>query len=300
MSNLETPIPDTLPGATFLMGPPGAGKTGSVLSFVEAGLNLYFLATEANGVEILQDTITRYRKEGRPVDISKVHWHTVAPTIPDWDTMWAKFTLANSMSVAEMQKKESGLDRHLYTGMRDVIKACKYMPCARTGQNLGNLAEKGDDWVFVCDSLTGLSTMGMQMVKGNRPTMTQPEFGVAQEAVYDLVSRWCALNCFFVLIAHIERERDEITGRSIITASTIGKALAPKLPPLFSEVVGAYKDGTDFFWKTHDMDMALKHRSLPLSDKISPSFVPIVERHRERKALAMEVQPTAHPAQLAS
>lgn len=105
--------------------------------------------------------------------------------------------------------------------------------------------------------------------------------------------------CFFTMTAHVEKEMNELTGVNQIMVSTLGKKLAPKLPRFFSEVVYAKrgtKPGDPFLWSNTDPSIALKNRALPISDKLQPSFVPIVEAYRARKkALAVPAAPASAP-----
>jgi hypothetical protein len=92
------------------------------------------------------------------------------------------------------------------------------------------------------------------------------------------ISKCCAdLKCSFVLIAHTEREYDEITGGSKLMVSTLGRRLAPKIPRFFDEVVLCRRERDKFFWTSVDNTADLKVRRLPFSDSIPPDFKPLLE-----------------------
>ena len=68
--------------------------------------------------------------------------------------------------------------------------------------------------------------------------------------------------------------------------SALGTKLAPKLPKDFSDVVYSYREGSQYFWSTITPQMDLKHRLLPLKDKLSPSFGQVVQAWRELSKVA--------------
>jgi hypothetical protein len=85
------------------------------------------------------------------------------------------------------------------------------------------------------------------------------------------------------MTGHVEKEPDPMGNIPMAYVSTLGRKLSPKWGRFYSEVVLAYRDKEKFLWSTATPMYSLKRRSLPLSDKITPSFVPIVESWRARK-----------------
>jgi hypothetical protein len=65
-------------------------------------------------------------------------------------------------------------------------------------------------------------------------------------------------------------------------ASALGKALAPKLPAMFSDVILAKRVGREWFWDTEDPTADLKTRNLPISTKIKPDFKCILDKWKSR------------------
>jgi len=125
------------------------------------------------------------------------------------------------------------------------------------------------------------------MVVGDKPNMHMGEWGIAMTLIEKLVLNLCSgLRCMFILTSHLEREVNEITGATQTMASTLGKKLAPKLPRFFSEVVMTYKQDNNFYWSTSTTGVDLKNRALPVSDKLPPSFAPIIDTYNKRLALA--------------
>ena len=64
--------------------------------------------------------------------------------------------------------------------------------------------------------------------------------------------------------------------------STLGAKLAPKIPPFFSEVVYSRREADKFYWSNITANVDLKKRALPFSDKLEPTFVPVVEAYKQR------------------
>jgi len=61
-------------------GDAGAGKTWSLATLIEAGLEVFVLTTEPNGMDSLLDAVAT-----KKLPLSKLHWHAVSPASPGWD-----------------------------------------------------------------------------------------------------------------------------------------------------------------------------------------------------------------------
>lgn len=282
---IQKPEDVVTPQATLIMGPTGSSKTDSLISYVEAGIELFVASTEANGVETL---IRSARRRG--VDMSKVHWAHCRPTNMDVAAMIRSADQLNNKSVSDMQKIDNPgiLEKKKYRTFIRLLENIQNFRCDRTGRTYGDVTEWGDDRAFVIDSLTGVNLMMTQLQVGNRGTLTLPDYNVCQLTLENLIVTLCSARCFFTLTAHIEMEKDQISGKIKVMASTVGQKLAPKVPIHFSEVIRARREGGKFFWSTEDAEAELKARSLPWSDKITPSFVQIVEAYRSDKKYAIE------------
>ena len=86
----------------------------------------------------------------------------------------------------------------------------------------------------------------------------------------------------FVLIAHVERETDMVLGGTKLMASTLGRALAPKIPPMFSDVILTTRQGDKWNWDTANVTADLKTRNLAIRGDLPPSFGPIIEKWKAR------------------
>ena len=153
----------------------------------------------------------------------------------------------------------------------------------KTGKELGDATEWGPDFAFVIDGLSGINVMSRNLTVGLKPNPAPGEWGVMQHNILSLLGKLTAdTTSFFVLVAHVEREANEITGMTNITLSTLGSKLAPKLPPLFSNVIYAKRSGVNFTWSCAESGVDTKPTDLPLSDNLQPSFAPVVEAYRAR------------------
>ena len=123
----------------------------------------------------------------------------------------------------------------------------------------------------------------MDLVVGAKPTRSEGEWGVAMGNLERLIMKLCNdTHCTFVLIAHIEREKDEISGSMQTMVSTLGRKLAPKIPQMFSDVIRVKREGTEFNWSTTEANEFLAARNVNLHDKLPPSFVPLINHWKEQ------------------
>jgi hypothetical protein len=276
-------------GSTLLLGQTGSGKTDSLLTLIEAGLDLFVASTESNGIETLLRSARR-----RNVDMSKLHYRHCRPTNMDMASMIKSADQVNRKSVSDMQKVDSPavLEKAKYRTYINLLENVQNFKCQRTGKEYGDVTQWGDDRAFVIDSLSGVNLMMTQLQVGNRGTLTLPDYNVCQLSLENLIVTLCSCRCFFVLTGHLELEKDQITGKITAMGSTIGQKLAPRLPIHFSEVVRAKRELTSFSWATIDpeADGTLKARALPFSDKLPASFVPIVRAYRDDKAFALDAK----------
>lgn len=270
----------TSPPATLLLGDIGAGKTHSIITALKAGLEVFVLVTENTGVDTLIDAC-----EKEKVSIDNLHWKRCTPTQQSWEVMRAQAKLTNSYGVGEIQKLETGLDRFKYPAFGKLIDACADFICDRTKKSFGDVMTWDDSRLLVLDSQSGLNEIVSDHVKGHRITMTQPEFGVVQNHIYNLINTFCGLNCYVLVTGHLESEVDEVAGTSKFMVSTVGKKLAPKLPRLFSEVVLAKVENGKYVWTTMDPKVATKTRALPRGT-MPADFALLVKAYNERKIKA--------------
>lgn len=256
----------------MLVGATGSGKTYVLRTLVEAGLEVFVLFSEP-GMEVLADV---------PAD--KLHWHYVPPATPDWKDMVGSAEKINTLSFQALTSL-SDINKGKYKEFIELLKCMANFTDDRTGMSFGPIDNFGPDKAFVVDSLSGLNIAAMNLVVGSKPVKSMSDWGVAMDNLERLITKLTTgLDCTFVMTAHLERETDEQTGGTQLMASTLGRKLAPRLPRFFSDVVHCRREGDKFFWSTVTSNVDLKARNLPFSDKLPPSFKPIIENWRKHNA----------------
>jgi hypothetical protein len=164
-----------------------------------------------------------------------------------------------------------------------LLRALSDFPDDRTGKRFGPVDSWGPDRCLALDSLTGINPMAMSLVVGGKPVKSQADWGIAMDCIEKMVRQLTdGCKCHFIMTAHVEREVDQVFGGVKITVSTLGNKLAPKIPPMFSDVILARRIGTKFEWSTADAMADLKARNLPIADHIEPTFAPIFAKWKSR------------------
>ena len=269
--NTTTAVPaSTLPGVNeMLCGTSGSGKTHAIRTLVEAGLEVFVLFTEP-GMEVLAD-----------IPKEKLHWHYIAPASPDFEDMISSATKINTMSFEAITKLPD-INKRKYDEFIQVLVTLSNFKDDRTGASFGPVDSWDSSRVLVVDSLTGLSLMAMNLVTGSKPVKSLADWGVAIDNLERLITKLCVdTKCHFVLISHLERETDEVTGGTSLMASTLGRKLASKLPRYFSDVIHVVRKADKFVWSTVTSNVDLKARNISLADNLPPSFVPIIANWRK-------------------
>ncbi len=269
--NTTTAVPaSSLPGVNeMLCGTSGSGKTHAIRTLVEAGLEVFVLFTEP-GMEVLAD-----------IPKEKLHWHYIAPASPDFEDMISSATKINTMSFEAITKLPD-INKRKYDEFIQVLVTLSNFKDDRTGASFGPVDSWDSSRVLVVDSLTGLSLMAMNLVTGSKPVKSLADWGVAIDNLERLITKLCVdTKCHFVLISHLERETDEVTGGTSLMASTLGRKLAPKLPRYFSDVIHVVRKADKFVWSTVTSNVDLKARNIALADNLPPSFVPIIANWRK-------------------
>jgi hypothetical protein len=278
------------------MGPPGSGKTDSLTTLIEAGLELFVVVTEPDGVASLIDSLER-----RKLPMDKLHWATVLPAPQGWRSLKDLADLVGSSSFADLKAEKSikGKEHTRAPGLR-LLNIFDDFVDDRTGQHYGDVAKWGTDRAIVLDSLSGLNLIAFMLTVGHKSNPQQGEWGVAMNFIEQILLKLTGdCGCYLVITGHPEREQDEVEGRTVTMISTLGKKLAPRVTRWFSEIVMAKRKLEDnkakFTWSTLDPTADLKNRALPLSSAIEPSFVPIVKAYSRRLDAAGLSPSTAAP-----
>lgn len=260
------------PPSTLLIGPGGSGKTTSLVTLLKSGLSLRLLATEPSAASRV---ITEAKARSIPLD--KFHHTFISPSTPKWDSLIESAKLVNTLSLDDIAKLRMGICRS------DGTQWIKFLHLLANFPGLGDVTEWDDSCVLAIDGLTGISFMSRLLTIGLKPNPAPGEWGTMQNNILEIVRKLTSdCKCFFVLIAHVERELNEITGTANLTVSTLGAKLAPKLPPLFTNVIYAKREGPRFLWSTADANVDTKQGDLPFSKELDPDFTPIVTAYRGR------------------
>lgn len=256
----------SLPGTNSLLcGGTGTGKTHALRTLIDCGITPFILFTEP-GMRTVSD-----------IGCDKLHYCYVKPATVSFLDLEANAKKIATMSFQGLTKLEN-MDKAKYQQFMQVLHVAHNFKCDRCHKEFGDVSTWNTDRAIALDSLSGLSRMAMDLVVGAKPVKNQGDWGVAMDNLERLLNKFTDdTQCHYVLISHLAREKDEITGSIINMPSTLGQKLAPKIPLGFDDVIMCKKNGTTFTWSTSDANTELKNRNLPLGEKQEPSFVPLIE-----------------------
>jgi hypothetical protein len=257
-----------LPGVNILlMGPTGSGKTYFIGQLLEAGLKVRAIFTEPG-----MESVGKYFQDKGKEIPAEYHWHYIAPAGPDWSAMIDSADKINKMDQKGLSAL-SDINKGKYREFIEVLTSLSNFKSDRDGSVHGAADTWGTDTVLVIDSLSGLSMAAMNLVTGSKPIKSMGDWGMAMDNLERIVTKLTTdLRCHFIMIAHVERETDEISGGSNIMVSTLGKKLAPKIPRFFSDVILTQRVGDKFSWSTATTGVDTKARNVPISNSIPPSI----------------------------
>lgn len=198
------------------LGDSGTGKTGSLVSLVEAGYKLKILDLD-NGLDILKAFIER----DCPDKIENV----------DYETRRDKY------KGGPMGPMVDGVPKALTQSMNLMNKW--------TDDSVP--AQWGPETVFVLDSLTGIGVAAFEWAKGMNPLAKDARqwYRIAQEAVDNFLSLITseAFNTNVVCIAHVKFQED---GNGLLRGypNSIGSAYNPFIATRFNNMVLAKSEGS--------------------------------------------------------
>ena len=267
-----------LAGVNILVeGPTGTGKTTCLKTLADAGLEVFVLFTEAG----LESFVGAWTDFGKPVP-ENVHWHVVKRPAANFESMAADASRINTLALESLAKLMDP-NRSKHTQFIELLTALADFPDDRTGKKFGPVDHWGTGRVLAMDSLTGVNPIAMSLVVGGKPVKSQSDWGIAMDQIEKIVRQLTdGCRCHFVLTAHVEREIDQVFGGVKLTVSTLGRALAPKIPPMFSDVVLSYREGPKFFWSTDNAQADLKARNLPIQSGLAQDFTQIMAKWKSR------------------
>jgi hypothetical protein len=263
------------------MGPAGTGKTTAIGTLVDAGIETFYMGLEPG----LESLLGYWTDKGKPVP-ANLHWHVLEAPKASFADFLESATKVNTMNLESLAKMADP-KRSNHNQFLKLIMAVNDFPDDRTGQKFGCVDTWGPDRAFVVDGLAGLSRAAMSLVVGGKPVRSQMDWGIAQDQVEKIIRMWTDnCRCHFVLIAHVERETDAVLGGVKIMVSALGKALAPKLNPMFSDVILTVREGTKFSWDTGSTMADVKTRNLPIAQGLAADFGKIISKWKSRGGIA--------------
>ncbi len=278
----STNEPSLLPGLnTLILGPTGVGKTHSIGTACDYG--------KSRGLEVF----VQFLESGKESLVG--YWTDRGLTVPDnvhWNELERTgFSFANMAETAktinqytmDMIFKMTDQNRGKHNEFERLCRQFCDFEDQRTGIKFGAIDSWGPNRMLVIDGLTGLCAAAMALVVGGKPLRDQRDWGVAQDQTERMVRQLCdGVKAHFCLLGHVERETDPVFGGVKIMPSALGKALPPKLAPMFSDVILAQREGSNWHWSTANPQADLKTRNLPIAEKIKPDFAQIFQKWESR------------------
>jgi hypothetical protein len=261
------------------MGPTGTGKTYSIGTLVMAGLEVFYMGLEP-GLESLIGFFTDPEPYGLGMDKPPANFH------------WT-YIKANTQSFKQMKATASDIGKYdlsAITKMRDPNRAANNQMVSvyetlnnfvdtRDGKSYGSADDMPQNCVIVIDGLSALCRIAMEMITGAKPVRDKPDYGIYAGNVSSLLLKLCSgCRCHFVLLAHVDREADEIMGGIKLSPSILGSSLRSNLTQPFSDVILATRETSKYYWDTANSQADLKTRNLPISSRLEPDFKQIFTR----------------------
>lgn len=278
----EKPINPQYPGfKDILMGPSGTGKTYAIKTLVATGLETFALFLEP-GLETL---IGAYSDNGEKIP-DNLHWHYLQPKTQGFSDLFkqsdniGKFDLSGLGKMKDMNRSKNNQMTEMYTVLSD-------FPDQRNGLKYGSADSWSNGAVLVIDSLSALVRIAFDMQVGTKPVRDVSDWGIVQQAIMSFIHKLTSgCICHVVIIAHVEREIDQILGGNKITVSVPGKAIAATILQPFSDVILASRENDKFFWDTANSQADVKTRNLPIQSKLPADFGQVYDKWAARARVA--------------
>lgn len=267
-----------LPGTNvLLMGPAGTGKTHSIGTLVETGVEVFYLGLEPG----LESLLGYFTDKGKPIP-PNLHWHQLEAPKASFLDMIDSARKINTMSLDTLAKmvdpKKSSHDQFI-----KLLESLNNFKDDRTGESFGAVDTWGSGRALVMDGMAGLCRASMALVVGGKPVKSQSDWGIAMDNVERILRMLTdSCRCHFVLIAHVERETDAVLGGVKIMLSTLGNKLSPKITPMFSDVILTVREGLKFTWDTGSALADVKTRNLKIAQGLEASFKDVMAKWRSR------------------
>lgn len=268
----------------LLMGPAGTGKTYSLGTICELP---FFKKVAYLGLEQGIESLYRYFVDRKAKVPPSLAWHNIDPPKSSFSELKSAAEKIATIPMDTLLKMPDA-NKAKYDLWEKMLSVMADFEDQRTGEKLGAVDDWGNDRCFIIDGMTGLNRAIMSRVVGSKPIRSPQDWGVAQdqlEAFFQILTTQC--RCWVVILAHVEREVDQILGGSKISVSTLGKALPPKIPTMFSDVVLTTRQGTKWTWDTANGQADIKTRNLEWKAEQAPTFAAIFKSWSNNAAAAL-------------
>lgn len=274
----------------LLNGDSGTGKTfslGTAIDWCERNKVEAFYLDIENSLETLlgywRDTKLPPFNRDKPADIPAcLHWHQL-PVAPVSLTQMIQAAKDTGDLSYELLTKKTDPNRGGNNPFWKILIAMSDFKDDRTGKSFGPVDKFGADKLFILDSFTELSNAAAKMQIGARSTMAPPDYGVAQNHLMNFVRLVThGTPCIFIMTAHPARDKDAVTERIVTSIKTVGTAIQPEIPPLFSDMLFAVREGNKFTWDTAAYGVVTKTRYLGYRANIEPNFGQILDLWKQR------------------
>jgi len=273
-------FPDWVMGfKTILMGMPGSGKTTSLVTLAQMGFDVFVAFTEP-GIGNLNKAmmLAKLTEEER----KRIHFAYIKPGVESFSKLKVGASAVNA--AAEFGKMESGSRRDFQQLIQLMNLFENFID--QNGVEFGPVDKWGCNRVLALDGMSGLAKMAMDLTVGAKPTKTLQDWGVAIDQLDKFQLQCANIRVPFVLLSHLSREQEEVTGKTITTLKALGKQLPTSMPFAYNDFIMATQDGTGKFkWKTIDPNCQLKATYLPHSGDLDPDFKPLVMGWLKEQAL---------------
>jgi hypothetical protein len=253
------------------MGAPGSGKTTAVATMLKMGFKVFVLFTEQGIGNLLK--ACRYHGCTEE-DMTRLFYAYIPPGGTSFEALAKGAKAVNEAS--EFGKMDnSTMDRKKYGQLIQCMKLCNNF-VDQHGHDHGSIEDLGCDSVFVVDGMSNLARMAMQLTVGAKPVKTLQDWGVAIESLENFENQITTIKAPFILLAHIERETDEVTQKIFVTIATLGNKYPLRIGRNYHDVILAENTKGEFTWATTSRDCQLKGTYLPIADKMQADFRPLV------------------------
>jgi hypothetical protein len=261
----------TLGFKTIVMGAPGSGKTSSIATLLKMGFKIYVLFTEQGVGNMLKAC----QREGcTEEDLKRLYYNYIPPGGSSFSALAKGATAVNRASEFGKMENTAG-DRRAYGQLIHCMNLCNDF-VDQHGVSHGGIESFTCDQVFVVDGMSNLARMAMQLTVGVKPVKTLQEWGVAIDNLENFENQITTIKAPFVLLAHVERETDDVTKKIFVTIATLGSKYPLRIGRNYHDVILAEQKEGKFYWHTTERDCQLKGTHLPIEAKQEATFAPLV------------------------